>query len=261
MATFLSLAFALAANVYNETFDAANKAYSSANYAEAIRLNEQLVAESVAAPEVFYNLGNAYYRSGRLGPAIANYERALRLDPGFTNARENLNRAVTQTQRRLARPLPPDWEQSLLFWHYNLSRAATHVLAALFWIAFWCLLAVRLWKRIRYLRLAAVFVGLLALAFGASGWAKAQPSNLAVTSETKVEAHYGPAETETIRFELYEGDRVTIDSRSGGWTRVTTVDGQRGWAPEKSFTFVGPPYTPPAVPASTPSTSGGGASQ
>jgi len=249
MTTVLSLAFALAANVYNDTFEAANKAYAAGNFAEAIRLNEQLVGESVAAPEVFYNLGNAYYRSGRLGPAIANYERALRLDPGFTNARENLNRAVTQTQRRLARPLPPEWEQSLLFWHYNLSRASTHFFAAIFWLAFWGLLTLRLWRRVRYLRTAAALLGVLACAFGASAWAKAQPSNLAVASQEKIEAHYGPAEAETVRFELFEGDRVTVDGRSAGWVRVNTVDGQRGWAPESSFTFVGPPYAIPSTPA------------
>jgi hypothetical protein len=91
--------------------------------------------------------------------------------------------------------------------------------------------------------------GILAASFGASAWAKAHPVLLAVANEERVPVHYGTNENETVRFELYAGDRVTVDKRAAGWVRVSTVDGERGWAQEKNLTLVGPPYERPPAPA------------
>ena len=248
MALAAYLAVLLGANVYNETFDSAGKAYATSDYATAIQLYEQIIGDSVISPAVFYNLGNAYYRSGRIGPAIANYERALQIDPHFENARGNLERAVGETKRRLSRPLPPDWEQSLLFWHYGLGPRTTYLLAGLFWFVFWAALGVRQWRPVRYSRRAALVTGILAAAFGASAWAKAHPEMLAVADADRVPVHYGTNETETVHFELYAGDRVTVDKRLHGWARVSTVDGEQGWAQDKGLMFVGPPYGPPPAP-------------
>ena len=129
MTSLLLCALIAGTSVYTDTFNDANKAYLADDYHKAISLYEQLVSERITDPVVFYNLANAYYRTGQLAPAIANYERALQLDHRFDNARENLNTAVQQTQHRLERPLPPAWEQSVLFWHYGLPQRMTFMLA------------------------------------------------------------------------------------------------------------------------------------
>jgi len=252
MSAILCIGFLVGASAYEDTFADANRAYAAGDYAGAIQMYEQLISESVVHPAVFYNAGNAYYRNGRIGPAIVNYERALQLDPGLESARENLSKAVRETKRHLARPLPPEWEQSLLFWHYNLSRRMTNALAALAWIAFWMLLGVRQWRPLRYTRRAAVVTGILAVAFGLSAWDKAHPELLAVASDDVVAVHYGTDENETVRFELYAGDRVTVDKRANGWARVTTADGERGWAQDRGLAFVGPPYERPPDTAAAP---------
>lgn len=241
----IAFAFLVGASPFNETFDRATEAYKAGEDATAIQLYEQLVSELVFHPAVFYNLGNAYYRAGLLGAAIANYERALQVDPGLEGAARNLTRCVNQTGRRLARPLPPEWEQSLLFWHYNLAPSVTRAIALIFWVGFWVLLAVWQWRPMRYLGAAALALGMLAVVFGASAWIKAHPAMLAVASEQRVPVRYGTAADATIHFELYEGDRVSVDRRENGWARVATADGKRGWALEKSLTFVGPPYERP----------------
>ncbi|MCX5771771.1 MAG: tetratricopeptide repeat protein [Candidatus Hydrogenedentes bacterium] len=229
------------AGVYNEEFARAAKAYDAGDYATAIGTYEQMVGESVAHEALFYNLGNAYYRSGRLGAAIANYERALELDPGFDNARENLEKAVRETRQHLARPLPSDWEQSLLFWHYLVSRETTTRLALLFWLGFWVVLGLRQFRPVRYTRPAAAVLAVLALAFGGSAWAKAHGPALAV-ADADAAVTYGTSESDAVRFELYPGDRVTVDQRRNGWARVKTASGEHGWTRELNLVFVGPPY-------------------
>jgi len=242
MSIWLCLVVAAATYPYQEAFERANAAYASRDYAAAINGYEQLIEESVTGPAVFFNLGNAYYRTGRLGAAIANYERALACDPGMECARENLDKCVLETERRLERPLPPDWEQSLLFWHYNLAPAATRMLAILFWLLFWLLLAIRKVRPVRYVLRAAFIVGVLAVAFAVSAWVKAHGDVYAVADAATVPVHYGTSDKETVRFELYEGDRVLVDRRASAWARVMTADGERGWAKEDALAFVGPPY-------------------
>ncbi|HNT86768.1 MAG TPA: tetratricopeptide repeat protein, partial [Candidatus Hydrogenedentes bacterium] len=163
----------LGVDSFARTFEQANDAYARQAYAEAAQGYESLIAESIEDSVVFFNLGNAYYKLDRLGCAIANYERALRLDPGMTDARENLTRTLLKTRRKLNAPAPAPWARNLFFWHYDISHDATRVLAAACWTLFWALLAVRLWRKLPYLHGAIIAAGVLALAFGGSAGVKA----------------------------------------------------------------------------------------
>ena len=69
------------------TFDKANADYAAGHFPDAIRGYESLVKNRQWNPVLFYDLGNAYYRTGDFGRAILNYERALALDPAQPEAR------------------------------------------------------------------------------------------------------------------------------------------------------------------------------
>jgi len=236
-----------AATAYEQVFDEGVAAYQDRDFPVAIEAFERLVAEGVAQEEVFYNLGNAYYRNGQLAPAIANYERAWQLDPGIEPVAENLRRAVGQTERVLARPGPPAWEDALFFWHSDLTAGEGLMIALVAWALGWSLLLVRAVRSWPYVRPAAAFALLVALVFGASWWIKAHPPILAVAADPRVPVRYGNRADETVRFELYEGDRVRVEQRRDGWARVRTADGERGWAEETHLYLVGPPYAPYAA--------------
>ncbi len=243
MTALLGILLACAgAGAFTDAFDQACAEYEQKDYIAAAQRFEQLVDEDVVAPAVFYNLGNCYYRLGRLGPAIANYERALHLAPGFENAAQNMAECIKKTERRLNRVQRPEWERSLLFWHYTLPPKVTRAVAVFLWYALWTALALRLWRPERYLSRMAIVLAVLAAAFGASAWAKAHPPALAVAAVERVPVHYGTNEDEAVRFELYEGDRVAVDRRADGWARVNISSGERGWARESDLVFVGPPY-------------------
>ncbi len=244
MSVLLSLL--MAASIFDDSFEAATTAYNEGNYAQAVTVLEQLVANGVVEPEVFYNLGNAYYRSDRLAPAIANYERALQLNARLEGAQENLDACIRQTERGLSKPKPRDWEQDLLFWHYDIRRETSLRLAILAWCLLWALLAIRQVRRFPYLRRSALAMGLLAALFAASWWVKSSPQQLAVAAHRGVPVRYGVSDTETVHFELYEGDRVVIDRRAKGWARVETAGGDRGWTRDEHLVFVGPPYERPS---------------
>jgi tetratricopeptide (TPR) repeat protein len=240
---------------FEENFAAGNEAYNRGDYEASVKSYEQLIASSVRNTAVFYNLGNAYYRQGFLGYAIANYERALQMDPSFEDARDNLDMAVRDTERQTDRPFPPAWEQSLFFWHYDLSYGATRLMSLLCWLSFWGILAVRLWRPKRFVRRLAIFTLVLTLLFAGSSWVKGHPEAIAVAVNERVPVHLGPRADEQVYFELYEGDRVIADQRravadSTGkeehWSRITMVSNERGWVRDADLVFVGPPYAWPS---------------
>lgn len=244
-ACFILVSAALGTNAFENAFAEGVEAYETGAYAEAVDRFEQLVAENVVHPDVFYNLANSYYRLGELGPAIANYERARSLAPGDPKIEENLAMCVSATQRRMTRPLPSSLERSLLFWHYGVPASTTRFLAGLFWIAMWGLLGLRLLRNMKYLRRLAAVAGIASLAFATSAWVKAHPGMLVVANDKTVPVRYGTSGDDTIHFELFAGDRVRADRVERDWVRVETQDGQRGWAHLSQMTLVGPPYWPP----------------
>lgn len=68
----------------------ADSAYNHEDFAQAVRLYHQAITDDGVSPELYYNLANSYYRIGKLGRAVIYYERALKLDPSFKDARTNL---------------------------------------------------------------------------------------------------------------------------------------------------------------------------
>lgn len=243
----------LSATVFDVTFDRANTAYRNGDYTEAVHLYEQLVADGVVDAAVFYNLGNAYFRSRRLAPAIANYERVLQIDPNFESARQNLRLCIDQTPRGAGRPLPPAWEQSLLFWHYGLSVGASLTAAAASWLLAWGALLLRLFRPLPYTRGTAVAAILLAALFTMSVWSKTNPIPLAVSGRGEIPVYFDRDRNSAVHFQLLEGDRVTVEETAPGWLQIVAPSGERGWAEHESFALVGPPYErPPDPPGGAP---------
>src|SRR5207245_9048665 len=98
----LLLASPAYADAVNEAFKKGNDAYYRGDYATAIDAYEKVAGVGVVNEGLYYNLGNSYYRAGRLGPAIYNYERALSLDPDQEDAAYNLRIARGYAERRAA---------------------------------------------------------------------------------------------------------------------------------------------------------------
>lgn len=82
------------------TAQQADSAYNKEDYQLAVELYNKALAEVGRNANIYYNLGNAEYRLGHISKAILAYERALRVDPSFADARTNLNFVRTQLQDR-----------------------------------------------------------------------------------------------------------------------------------------------------------------
>ena len=92
---FFALLFT-ASSLWAQTKAQADSAYINKDYAQAIEIYESLLQDGESG-EIYYNLGNAYFKQDELGRAILNYERALLLQPGNADVSANLDIARAKT--------------------------------------------------------------------------------------------------------------------------------------------------------------------
>jgi tetratricopeptide (TPR) repeat protein len=132
---FVSISYAQDATMKN--FEQGNEAYQSGNYLKAIEYYNQIIDNGYQTSEVYYNLGNAYYKLKNIPEAILNYERALKVDPSDEDSEFNLRIANLQTLDKIE-PLPKlfyqEWWESLSGW---LSSGTWSFIMVIFvWIGF-----------------------------------------------------------------------------------------------------------------------------
>lgn len=211
-------------------FEEANALYRAGDFAAAAAEYEALAAEGLTSPSLHLNLGNARMRLGRRGPAIASWERALRLDPGDDDARENL---------RAARADDPDRAltgEATLFSRLveRTGDGLAVLLFALPWWALWGTLSLRTRRTGRARRAlgAAVLLAAFATVAGGAllaGRARDRRVPVAIVTSPTAPAREGPSTALKPAFELHEGTRVRVVRVAGDVTLVRLDGGLEGW--------------------------------
>ena len=214
----------------------ADKAYADQNYQEAIRGYEQLLKGGVS-PNIYYNLGNAYFRTDNLPRAILNYERALLLSPGDRDIRINLQMAREKTIDKIT----PESEMFFITWYRSLvnlasvdgwATTAQLLLTLVILLSLLYLFANPIWLR------KTGFFGalLLFVAFGLCNLFAAQQKDalinrtgaLIISPAATIKST--PAQNGTDLYILHEGTKVEIvDNSMRDWKEVRVADGKMGW--------------------------------
>ena len=214
----------------------ADSAYVRGEYQQAINAYETLLKQGASA-EIYYNLGNAYYRTENITKAVLNYERALLFSPGDRDIRFNLQLAQSKTIDKII----PESEMFFVTWYHALvnlmsvdgwARTALVLLALVIILSLAYLFSERIW-----LRKLGFFAGLflLVLFVLSNIFAWQQKQNLvhrkgAIVMLPSVTVKSTPAKNGTDLFILHEGTKVTItDATMKGWREIRLADGKEGW--------------------------------
>lgn len=221
-------------------FVRAGSAYREGRYSEASRLYLALVEQGFDGADVRYNLGNSYLRSGELALAIAEYRKALILNPRDRDAQANLAFARQSATDAVAPPEPAPWRRSLLFWHDGLGWSEKVKLALLAALVFWVLLALRSWRgRWPGTVWPALTIALIAVGLGLSALAEsAYPTRVAVVLPVRVDVYSGTDLRSQVIFNLHAGTEVQVERSDREWTEFTLSDGRRGWIPTEQVVVV-----------------------
>ena len=222
------------------TLKEAEEAYAKEDYTQAIELYESVLKSYGESAMVYYNLGNAYYKAGKVAPAILNYERALLLNPGDSDTRFNLQVARQKTVDKIE----PIGEFFLTRWIgtvedvYSADGWAKWGVAS-FVLFIGCLVLFFFSKWIR-LKKIGFFAGIcfLLISLVANLFADSQQDKLlhradAIVFASTVTVKSSPDASGTDLFILHEGTKVTIKSTLGEWSEIQLEDGNVGWMPSK----------------------------
>ena len=223
----------------------ADSAYQQEQYQQAAHIYEQLLKRGESA-DLYYNLGNAYYRMDDITHAVLAYERALLLSPGDADVRFNLQMARSKTIDKIV----PESEMFFVTWYRSLVRlmsvdawgrtAIVSLLCALLLVLVY-LFAQRIWlRKIGFFGgLLFVVVFLAANVFGFQQQQSLLHRTGAIIMHSAVPVKSTPSKNGTDLFILHEGTRVNIiDDTMKGWREIRVADGKSGWIELKEIEVI-----------------------
>ncbi len=214
----------------------ADDEYAKGNYQQAIKDYQEILKAGVSS-EIYYNLGNAYYRTDNITQALLAYERALQLSPGDNDIRFNLQYARSKTIDKIT----PETEMFFVTWYHSLvnftsvdrwaNTAIVSIVMALLLILVF-LFAPQMWARKSGFYGSAVFLLLFAFAnlFAFQQKHELETKQGAIVIAPTVNVKKTPAASGTDVFVIHEGTRVDITDRGmKQWRGVKLADGREGW--------------------------------
>jgi len=211
-------------------FAQANQQYSEGHFREAIKSYESLVSSGQWSANLFYDLGNAWFRLGDFGQAILNYERVLALDPHHPEAAANL--ALVRDEARAL-----ELKRNALERYIEAGTPTQYSIAAS--IAFWStilLTAHLLFSRRRSAALVALTIFSFTL-FAAAVFAQysletgSKGKALAIVTGKEIVARLATADNASSVLALPPGSEIKILSQRGDWLYAALPNDLRGWIP------------------------------
>ena len=218
-------------------FDEGNQRYQDGDFDGALASYARILEEGLESGDLYYNLGNAYFKRGEIGPAILYYERARRLMPADDDLLANFFLFKQKTAYEIT-PLPEFWLFRAVRWWVDLLP-----LPALAWLvavayltaaAAVILLVLKPGTPIAiWARRTAMVATTVTLVFGVNlavrelGIGAAQE---AVVMATEADVQSAPSGDSALRiFAVHEGAKVRMGRRSDDWVEIVLEDGTVGW--------------------------------
>jgi tetratricopeptide (TPR) repeat protein len=218
-------------------------AYKNKDYQQAIDANQKLLSEGYRNAAIYYNLGNAYYKTDQISQAILNYERALRLAPSDDDIRFNLKLANLKTVDRI-NPVPQLY--LVTKWESFISSGSSRSWAIFSVVSMWlALVAFALYLFIERIRRAGFFMGMglvfLSLFFFYLSYIQSQAeygTGQAILTATNTYIKSAPDASGTDLFMIHEGVKLNILDKVGTWSKVRLADGKVGWVEQGTISVI-----------------------
>jgi len=227
VALLSSAAGLAAADSWSSQFDAANKLYEEGKYAQAITAYQRIADAGLGAGPLYFNLGNACFKSGELGRAIAAYRQAERLTPRDPDLQANLQFVRNQVQGPTAPPRRwKRWLDTLTLNEWTL------VTSAALWLWMLPLTSVQIRPAWRPALRPWILAGGYATAISATclelAWS-ASVQRTAVLTVNQAAVHNGPLDESPTAFAVHDGAELEVLDQKDDWYQVTLGDRRVGW--------------------------------
>jgi tetratricopeptide (TPR) repeat protein len=221
-------------------FSQANQAYKQGNYQDAITLYEELLQKKYYTTEIFYNLGNAYYRTDKIALAILNYEKARLLSPGDDNINMNLRLANIRTTDKV-----PESNDFIMEFYHNFrdsmgSTGWAIIIILFIWLSCLALAGFIILHKLfirKILFAAAIVMITLTVIFSVVGFNRysfeTNPA-MAIVFSSAAPVKSSPDENGADLFFLHEGTKIGIIEENENWFKIRIMSDKVGWLPKTS---------------------------
>lgn len=235
---FLIPFLAVSGTEMDSLFRLSNELYMEGKYEDALMAYEKLEEEGYRSPVLYYNLGNAYFKTNRLAPAIWSYEKALLLDPGNEDIRYNIELVNTRLKDKI-NALPSIF---LKRWFENLVASGGSNFWAIAGGLIFILMLVLLFYYFRshsyltkrssfFAALLCFVIMILFIAFSFFQKRMLTDNPYAILYEPVVNVKSAPSATSTDLFVLHEGMKVEVLNEVHSYSQIRIPNGNRGWIP------------------------------
>ena len=212
-----------------------NQAMLQEDFEIAIENYKQILNQGNSHPDLYYNLGNAYYRLNQIGTAVWAYEKGLQLAPRDKDLQFNLSLANTRVRDRIEMP-----KTMLFLEQYRALKKSTTLIdiiliaSAIFMLGafIYFLKKYYQWQRIWISRVIITFfmMSLVIHLMALDKYFEISDTKEVVIVQSEVDIYSAPFErSETVLFRLHEGVKAEITQEQPGWLEIILIDGKKGW--------------------------------
>jgi len=227
-------ASAMAADVSAE-FNAANELYAKGKFANAAGIYEKVLQSGAVSPALYFNYGNAEFKSGNPGRAIAAYRRAAQLAPRDAEVRANLDFARNQVQGPVLQE--NRWSRIAGWLDVLTLNEWTELAVVTFWLMFALLVARLIRPSLRTALGGLTRVAVMAVIVSCAGLgvnaAIHFSKQIAVVVAPNAVARSGPFDEAQNVFAVHDGAELAVVDQKNGWWEVTDGSGRIGWLSQK----------------------------
>lgn len=225
-----------------DSFKAANEKYKAQKYFEALKTYKSVYNYGFESADLYYNMGNAYYKNDSLPMSIWCYEKALLIDPNFEEAKNNLELANLSVADKV-QDLP-----KMALWYYwqkfkRLFTLRTWIIISVIFL--WVIAAgiyllmtqfVHWYKRMGiYLIIVGLLFSLISGTVAATNAYQLNNPKAAIVTTSNVYAKSAPEENSADLFIIHSGLKVRFEDEIGEWVKIKLADGKTGWVVKKDL--------------------------
>lgn len=232
----LSLLFFAQAALAQGAFEKGNELYRKAKYEEAAQAYEGILKDKKESAEVYFNLGNAYYKLNRIAPSIYNYEKALLLNPNDKDVIVNLGFAKKMAIDDI-KEVPKVGFSKMLYnltgsYHYDAWAWIAVTFSSVFLLFFlgYYFAGTTLIKRVffigMFVALLAIVISIISAVFVKSVTTEERP---AIVFAEVVSVKSEPTQNAEDAFILHEGTKVFVTEEVDNWKKIELADDTVGW--------------------------------
>jgi len=232
----------LFAQTPDELMKIGNKFYQEEQFEQAVQTYQKILGQGLVSEAVYYNLGNAYFKSGKLGYAIYCYEKGLKIEPNDEDLSYNLRIAQTRTFDKITE-LPKlfiiEWWEGLVT---SLSISAwSFIVIIIFWILLMSIAVYYFARNARFQRISflsssislAVLIVAVVLLFARVN--REAATNYGILLQQTYSVKVSPDVKGSDAFIIHEGIKFSIEDHVNDWVKIRLVDGKIGWIQKNVF--------------------------